>query len=709
MKKLNGLVLIIAFFVYSSLDAKEGMWIPMLIDQLNIEDLKENGFKLTAEDIYSINKPSLKDAIVLFGGGCTGELISNEGLVLTNHHCGFGSIQKHSSLENNYLRNGFWAKSKQEELPNSGLKVKFLVEIIDFTDSVLSGIDKSLAYYKQKPFIDKRIEELEAAIEDTSKYKASVEKFYVGSEYYLFLYKEYTDVRLVGAPPMSIGNFGGDPDNWVWPRHTGDFSLFRIYGDANGEPADYSEENIPLKPKKSLKINASGVSENDFTMVMGYPARTSEYLYSRQLELLNDDLYPARIATRDGRLEIIDRAMSKDEMVYIQYATKQKRISNAWKKWKGVIYGFGRFNVIEKRKAYELELLGKAGAKRDELKELYGLFDDTYIGLKPYLLSRDMFFESVNPIEPFLLLKKTKNTLISGKESEKFTKALSNASTYFKDYNVTIDKQLTEFMLWNFLSNVGEEFHPASLIEFKDRDKLSEYLDKIYSKSVYTDLDRFKSAVKKAQGGNFKSFQKDPFEEMMTEFSVIYSELIAENYEYYFNQLDNLNQEYITIIREIETEKPIYPDANFTMRISYGKVEGYSPGDGIEYGYQSFLDGIMQKEAIGHEDYEVSPRLKELYEQKDYGKYQDENGKMPVCFIASNHTSGGNSGSPVLDAEGRLIGLNFDRSWEGTMSDFHFDEEICRNISVDIRYVLFVIDKYAGAGYLIDEMDIVWE
>ena len=700
--------IVLALLLSISSFAKEGMWVPLLIEQLNYEDLKANGFKLTAEDIYSVNKASLKDAVVIFGGGCTGEVISDKGLLLTNHHCGFSNIQRHSTLENNYLRDGFWAKSYEEELPNPGLSVKFLVKIEEFTDLVLSDIDKSLAYHKQKPHIAKRIEELERAIEDTTNYGVSIESFYSGNKYYLFLYNEYMDVRLVGAPPISIGNFGGDPDNWVWPRHTGDFSVFRIYTGANGKPAPYSKDNVPLIPKKFLTINAQGIKPGDFTMVLGYPGKTYEYLFSGELELLGDKVYPARIRTRTGRLEIIDKARSKDEKLYIQYATKQKRISNSWKKWKGILYGFERFNVIEKRKEYEKWLMANAGSRKNELSNLYKLFEDAYSGFERYLLAGDLFLESAVTVEPFDLHTKAITEALIKKDSESLDKALAIGEGYFKNYNVDIDRKLTKFLLWNYKNNLSEEFHPKTIAGYTDKKSLDEFIDKVYEKSVYTDPQRFVDAVNKAKKGKYKAFEKDPFFILYNELYDIYREQIIDSYEYYRNQLDNLNKEYILLIKSIDKKRLVYPDANLTMRMSYGKVEAYSPADAVHYHHQTYLSGIVQKENSGHEDYAVDEKLKKLYENKDYGKYAEKDGKLPVCFIASNHTSGGNSGSPVMDAEGRLIGINFDRTWEGTMSDFNFDERICRNISVDIRYVLFVIDKFAGAGYLLNEMDIIW-
>lgn len=707
MKRVFWLFLVAITLLPVRTYSKEGMWIPLLVERLNYTDLKANGFKLSPEDVYSVNKACLKDAIVIFGSGCTGEVISGEGLLLTNHHCGFSNIKNHSTVDKNYIREGFWAKSKKDELPNPGLSVKFLHQITEFTIPVLEGIDKSIPYNEQQPLIQQRIRELEKTIADTSGYLASIEHFYQGTQYYLFQYREYRDVRLVGAPPNSIGNFGGDPDNWIWPRHTGDFSLFRIYSDKNGNPAVYSEDNIPMVPKKFLTINPKGIQSGDFTMVLGYPGSTDKYLYSRELEIIQNSLYPLRIESRDGRLDIIKRARAKDEETYIQYSTKQNRISNAWKKWKGVQYGFDRFGVIQKRRDYEKWLLKNSGQRKAQLTELYEMFDDTYIGVEPYWVANDLFQECIKPIETFTFYKRIAKRLAKGDEQE-LEAVEKGAASFFGDFNYEVDLKLTQFMLWNFISKLDEEYRPSLLQDIKTREQLNGRIEDYFNQSVFTSADRFNKAFSRAMIGKMKLFDKDPIRILSDELDRIYLENVAENLTYYFGQLDNLNQEYIQLIMSIDTVTTHFPDANFTMRLSYGKVEPYSPGDAINYKHISYLDGVFQKEATGDEDYVVSDRLSHLFHNKDYGKYADSTGKLPTCFISSNHTSGGNSGSPVLNAYGELIGLNFDRAWEGTMSDFYFDEEICRNISVDIRYVLFLIDKFAGAGYLLNEMKINW-
>jgi hypothetical protein len=713
MKKTSLIAVLSILLVAGSVQAKEGMWIPLLIEKLNYDDLKANGFKLTAEDIYSINQACLKDAVVIFGGGCTGEMISSNGLLLTNHHCGYNEIQQHSTLENNYLKEGFWAASTEEELPNDDLDVLFLVEIKEYTHEIFNNLNKGADLEEERIAIEVRIDSLEGVISDSLNMKASIEKFFYGNDYYLFLYNQYTDVRLVGAPPNTIGNFGGDTDNWVWPRHTGDFSLFRVYSGPDGKPADYSKENIPYTPKKHLTISAKGIKENDFTMVLGYPGKTQEYLYSAGLEIIASKIYPGNIALRDGRIEIIDQARRSDDKVYIQYASKHRRVSNAWKKWEGVLYGFNRFNVIEKRKNYETWLLENAGNKKAALQELFGLFDDAYVGYEPYAVAKDYYRESAFAIEPvgFYIRKIAKHIpqlAEKDKKDEVLTRIKKAASLYFKDYNIEIDKSLTTFLLQEYRNNLGEEFQASTIVEKSSAFELEKYIETLYEKSILTDSNRFKRAVKKLADGDLSAFNDDPFIMLANEFNQVNTLDVLEGYNYYADQLNNLYKEYLPMIQAIDTTRPIYPDANFTMRMTYGKVEGYSPRDAVNYNYQTYLQGIIDKESLGYHDYDVPEKLKQLYYDKDYGRYAAADGRLPVCFVASNHTSGGNSGSPILDAEGRLIGINFDRTWEGTMSDFNFDEEICRNISVDIRYVLFIIDKFADSGYLLEEMDIIW-
>lgn len=712
MKKARVIVIVLIIALQLQSIAKEGLWMPVLIEKLNYDDLKASGFKLSAEDIYSVNQASLSDAIIIFGRGCTGGVVSNEGLLLTNYHCGFGQVQKHSSVENNYIHEGFWAKSKKEELPNKGLTVKFLIRIDDFTSQILEGIDAGLTYKEKQPLIQKAIKKYEKAIEDTSDYLASIEKFYYGNEYYLFLYNEFRDIRLVGAPPEFLGEFGGDTDNWIWPRHTADFSVFRIYSGPDGKPAPYSKENVPYKPQKALALSAKGIQEGDFTMVLGYPGTTTEYLYSEELKLYNDVIYPNRIKLRTGRLEIIKAARNADEDVYIKYAVKQRRIANAWKKWIGVLYGFNRYKVIDQRKAYERKLMAIAGSKKQELQDIYSVYEDVYQGFNDYKMAMDYFGESIIAIEPFKLANSVKSTInasITDKTDTETTGRLKSVGTsHFTDYIGEIDSKLTKFLLKSYLEDMDESLIPEDLMEKYKQGVLNDYINRLYEKSVFTSKARFNEALEKYSKGKVKVLLEDPVYLLFETFVNIYMEELIEDYEYYAQEIQNLNNIYIGMLQAIDKERKFYPDANFTMRLSYGKVEGYSPSDAVEYEYQTYLKGFVEKVTAGADDYLIDDKLMQLYEEKDFGKYATKDGNLPLCFIASNHTSGGNSGSPVLDAEGNLLGLNFDRTWESTMSDYNFDENICRNITVDIRYILFIIEKYAEAGYLLDEMDILW-
>lgn len=711
MKKNKGILLLLLLILTVQLFSKEGLWVPLLIDKLNYDDLKSNGFKLTPEDIYSINQASLSDAVVIFGRGCTGAIVSEKGLLFTNYHCGFGQVQRHTSVDNNYIEAGYWAKNSDEELPNPGLSVKFLVHISEYTKEVLTGVDTKQPFDEQIPSIKAIISNLEKAIEDTSDYKASIESFYNGNEYYLFLYNEFIDVRLVGAPPESLGTFGGDEDNWVWPRHTADFSVFRVYCGPDGKPAGYSSDNIPYQPKSTFKISMKDIAPDDFTMVLGYPGSTEEYLYSAELELIKDIIYPNRIKLRTGQLEIIGDERKKSQDNYIKYAVKQSRLANAWKKWKGVLYGFNRFKVIQKRKDYEHWLVKNAGTRKNELLDLYSSYDDLYLAFVPYKTAVDYYNESVFTFEPLKLMQKVNEILpkngggISTSQKESLIKA---GTSFFDNYNADLDKKLAFFLLNSFLNDIDESLVPEQLRMYIGKNGLQQYVEQLYDNSVFTNQSRFNQALEKLMNGKTKVIYEDDYFRLIRNFSELFSNELIRDYEYYAGQIRNLDKQYMTLIQKIDTARVFYPDANFTMRVSYGKIQGYSPSDAVDYGYQTYIDGMIQKASLGDEVYTLPPKLLELYQNKDFGPYADTTGRLPLCFLSSNHTSGGNSGSPVLDAYGHLIGLNFDRTWESTMSDFYFDEEICRNITVGMPYILFIIDKYAHAGYLLDEMDIVW-
>ncbi len=713
MKRIRFMVVLLIMLAAKPLFSREGMWLPVLIEQINYADLQARGFMLTAEEIYSVNKACLTNSVMIFGGGCTGELISKDGLILTNHHCGFPEIQQHSTLEKNYIRDGFWAANRSEELPNPELSVSFLTSMADITHQVLNGLDTIRNAITRKERIETRIDSLEKAMIDSLQLEVSIESFFYGNTYYLFTYKVYNDIRLVGAPPESIGSFGGDTDNWVWPRHAGDFALFRIYTDTDGKPAPYSEQNIPYQPQKFLTISARGIEEDDFTMVLGFPGSTQQYLYSGALELIRNKLYPHSIALRDGRLEIIDEARLADELVYIQYASKHQRISNAWKKWKGVLYGFDRYAVIEMRKQYEAELLAGAGTHRPVLDSLYKAFSSNYSEYEPYFLARNLFSEAIWAIEPIRFYAQIRNNLLDietgSVEVQKMVEELAAAAqSYFTDYNPKVDKELTSFMLNYFNKNASGTFQPARFSSLSSEDAWKNYIDELYSKSVLTDSVRFEKALTNISKDNVKAFRNDPFVQLFQELLAVHNNLLIGGYEFYTARLDSLYRIYVSLLPQIDTSRLIYPDANFTLRLTYGNVSGYSPRDAHIYHFQTYAEGILEKSAMDFPDYKAPERLIELVRQKDFGPYATTEGKLPVCFIASNHTSGGNSGSPVLNKYGQLVGINFDRTWEGTMSDFYFSDAICRNISVDIRYVLFLIDKFAQSSYLFNEMEIVW-
>ena len=714
MKKF--VFVIIMAFVFNYAGAGEGMWIPSLLKKFNIEDMHKKGFKLSAEEIYSINNSSLKDAVVLFGGGCTGELISDEGLLITNHHCGYGAIQSHSSVEHNYLKDGFWAENRDEELANPGLEATFLVRIEDVSEQVLENVSSDMTESKRSEAIQKAIEKVEKEATEGTNYNAVTKPFYYGNEFYMFVYESYKDVRLVGAPPSSIGKFGGDSDNWMWPRHTGDFSLFRIYADENNEPAEYDESNEPYNPKKHLSISLEGYEEGDFTMVMGYPASTEQYLTSYGVSLIKDVRHPKRIDIRDKRLKVMNKYMDKSESIKIKYAAKQSGASNAWKKWKGVIRGLKRFNAIEKKKELEKQFKSWVDADK-ERAEKYGnlipAFEATYSDAEPVFVARDYFVETGYYGIELVRFARNFNELL--KLSEKDTISVvaselkSQAKDFFKDYVKTIDREICPKMLKAYHKNVAERFHFSTfgLIEDKFGKDFEKYAEHLYSNSVFADSNKVYELIDEFELKDTSVILEDPAYQLANQYFETYSDKIRPSYNKQNTELDSLYRVYVTALQQMKSDEVFWPDANFTMRVAYGEVQGYNPRDGVVYRHYTTLEGVMEKNRKGTKDYNVPDKLKELYKQEDFGRYTRKDGTMPICFIATNHTSGGNSGSPVINAEGHLIGVNFDRNWEGTMSDIMYDPSQCRNITLDIRYPLFIIDKFAGADHLIDEMTII--
>jgi len=715
-------ILVFAFVIVGRivLFAGEGMWIPMLLQQLNEQEMKEMGMNITAEDIYSINHSSLKDAILLFGRGCTSEIISDQGLLLTNHHCGFGQIQKHSSIEHDYLTDGFWAMSKEEELVNPGLTATLMVEMREVTSEVFNGVNEEMSENERSAMINDNIKSLVADLEKNTEYKAVIKPFFKGNQYYMIITQTFKDIRLVGAPPSNIGKFGGDTDNWMWPRHTGDFSLFRIYVGPDGKPADYSKDNVPYTPKSHFPISLKGVEEGDFTFVFGYPARTNEYLPSYALELITEIGNPQKIKLRETRLDIFRKYSEQDPKVRIQYASKHARVSNYWKKMIGESKGVERMGAIDNKRAYEqefVEWVNSSDYTKDEYSGLMESFEDTYTQLRPYSLARDYYVESALAMEVVKfsgafekLVKISENKEVSlGELDLEIEKLQERATHFFKDYYQPIDREVMVAMLKYYDQNINGRFKPEFFQELNSKYKgdYQKYSDEVFEKTIFADeakLDDFLSNYKRK---SYKKILKDPVFVMLQQFRTIYYSQVKNQMASLNLRLDSLQRRFMKAQMEMEPGKRFYPDANFTLRVSYGNVAGYSPKDAVYYKHFTTLEGIMEKENPDIYDYVVEDRLKDLYLNKDYGKYADKDGKIRIGFVAKNHTTGGNSGSPVLDADGNLVGVNFDRCWEGTMSDLAYDPTVCRNISLDIRYFLFIVDKFAGAGYLVEEMDLV--
>lgn len=715
MKKLFFAFLLL---ISSTSRADEGMWLPLLLEQLNQSDMQSMGLKLTADDIYSVNHSSLKDAIVLFGGGCTAELISDKGLIITNHHCGYGSIQSHSTLENDYLTDGFWASNQEEELPNPSLSVTFLVRMEDVTEKVLKGIETSMSESKREEIISANISILETeAVKDT-KYKAKIKPFYYGNEYYLFITQVFNDVRLVGAPPSSIGKFGGDTDNWAWPRHTGDFSLFRIYADTNNEPAEYSKNNIPYTPKKSLTISLKGVNEGDFAMVYGFPGRTQEYLTSYAVNLIANEENPAMINIRDKKLGILSEAMKSDPLIRLQYASKYASVANYWKKWIGESRGIKKMDGVGEKQELEAAFTKWMQAEKqrsDKYGSLLASFSETYKKITPLSLAYDYFAEAGLGIEIVRyawgfnnLITKSLDKTVNDDEITKLVEQFKKgASGFFKNYNQPTDIKLFEALIKIYHDNCNPDYLPSviKLVDTKFFGNYSNFAEYIYGSSILTSEKKVLAYLNSFKRNKASKLRNDPAFILASDIYNNFYEKIKSPYNVLRDKIDSLSRIYISGLREMQHEKKFYPDANSTLRLAYGKVQGYKPNDAVYYNYYTTLDGIIQKEDPNIDDYIVPEKLKDLYRKKDFGNYAADT-TMRVAFISTCHTTGGNSGSPVINANGELIGINFDRVWEGTMSDIMYDPTQCRNIAIDIRYALFIIDKYAGAGWLLNEMNI---
>lgn len=699
--------------------AGEGMWLPLLLEQLNESEMVSMGMRISAEDIYSINKSSLKDAILLFGRGCTAEIISDQGLILTNHHCGYGQIQRHSTLEHDYLTDGFWAMDKSQELPNPGLSVTLLIRMEDVTTRALDGVKDGLTEKERADIIKSNINKIEAeAIKGTS-YGARVRPFYYGNQYYLFITQTFNDVRLVGAPPSNIGKFGGDTDNWMWPRHTGDFSLFRIYVNKDNEPAEYSPDNVPYKPKSHIPVSLKGVEEGDFTFVFGYPGQTQEYLPSFAIEMITGHENPVAIRLREKRLGIFDNYMNQSDLVRIQYSAKHAGVANYWKKMIGENRGINKLDAVEKKQAFENEFQKWAQSNpmlNSKYGQLISSFQKTYSELQPlnvtetYLIEGGLGVELITFARRFnKLVEMSKDKTVTAEAMEEAITQLKNGiSGYFKNYHQPLDKKVFSTLMADWFANQPDALIPMELRT--ERAKYSSFDDwaaALYQKSALTDSLKVRKLLDGIKGKNCKRIAKDPAYILSSAIYNYYITQILPDAGKLTSRLDSLQRIYMTAQMEFQPEKKFYPDANSTLRVTYGRVDDYFPRDAVKYNYYTTLEGIMEKEDPTVYDYVVEFKLKKLYEARDYGPYSATDGTMRVAFTASNHTTGGNSGSPVLNADGHLIGVNFDRNWEGTMSDLMYDPDQCRNISLDIRYCLFIIDKFAGAGHLVNEMTII--
>lgn len=721
MHNLTKTCCFILLFLSVSVFGKEGLWLPNLLGQLNEAEMKSLGMKISADDIYSINHASLKDAVVQFGSGCTGEIISGRGLLLTNHHCGFSQIQSLSSLDNNYLKNGFWANSLADEMPCPGLTATFIIEIRNVSENILPFLTDTMSEKKRQTIVKGITDSLEQSATAGTHYKAFTKSFYQGNEYYLFISEVFRDIRFVGAPPFAIGKFGGETDNWMWPRHQADISLFRIYAGPDNKPADYSKDNRPFQPRYFFPVNIGGVQEGDFTMVLGFPGRTNAYLPADGLEMIYSQTNPIKIKIREERLRIWNDAMLGNDTIFLQYSSKYKTLANYYKKWKGENSGLQKQNAIGERRNFDRQFLD--WAKSDSLrKEKYGSLLDEFA----WVYGKGKLFSSVNDVVSETLLSielvnyvGTFRTLIESCHREQpdlkaihdsAEKLKNSIAASFKNYSRVVDESVCAAMLKLAWETLPDTMRPEIYQNIRNEYRLDfrRYTQELFSKTIFLQQEKLSELLNGFNLSKCKKLEKDPAWILTKAIEVFSKTRVQPGNTEFMENIFMLQRRYMRGILEMKKNTRLYPDANSTLRVSYGRVEGMKPRDGVSYSYSTTLDGLVEKEGQNTTEFIVPPDLKQMNTDRNFGEY-GENGILPLNFLASNHTTNGNSGSPVLNAKGELIGINFDRIAEGVMSDLMYVEKLGRNISVDTRYILFLIDKYSGAGWLLNEMKIVRE
>ena len=717
MKKfVLALCLLSAVFAKAVNVPDEGMWLPMFVERLNYVDMQKMGLHLTADELYSINHSSLKDAIVSLGGFCTAEVVSPEGLLFTNHHCGYAAIQEHSSVDHDYLTDGFWAMSKAEELPNEGLFVMFLNRMEDKTREVLGVVTADMDETARNAAISKKVEELRKEATDNGKYTVELKSFFNGNEFYMFVYQKFNDIRLVGAPPSSIGKFGGDTDNWMWPRHTGDFSIFRIYTAPDGSPAKYSKDNVPMTPKHFLPVSVKGYKKNDFAMIWGYPGRTDRYMNSWTVDATLNDIDPVIVKVFEKVLEKQKAGMDADNAVRIQYASSYASLANTWKNKLGEARDLKRLNVVQKKQETEAKLqqwINADAQRKAKYGDVLGTFADIYKQYKDQNIFAQMYYNQFSlrlssalsfPGQATAIETALKTGAKGDDLKKQMAKYKETSKAHFKEYNNAIEQNIAVALLTLYRANIPTAQQPSiyQVIDKKYKGDINKYVAEMFKNSIFCTEAKFNAFLEKP---NLKKFQNDPalllynsFTDNVKKVQAVNMELSAKNRK--------AQRLFLEALREMEPSKSFYPDANSTMRMTYGKVLGYNPADGVHYNYYTTLDGVMAKEDPTNEEFIVPAKLKELYNKKDYGRY-GEDGKLYTCFLTDNDITGGNSGSPVINGNGELIGLAFDGNWEAMSGNILFEPALQRTISVDVRYVLFVIDKYAGATNLIKELKIV--